>query len=290
MINSCIIRWARKIQSYRNPMVNRLLSIFYSALLIIICIGGTANSAFAQLVEPEIEGMSEPRTPLSEGYHNTIGFDVTLNNFGFGAGGYYARVVGPYTEITLKAGITGLRDVSEQNFQNFFTGQQIVPNKYKRALGFPFLLGLRQRIFAHHIEDDFRLFIGAAAGPSMAFVYPYVQDTDENGFRTFQVTQNGRLAPVEPINDFFSGWSNGETEWGLNGEITIGADIGSSFSSRTTVEFGYFFYYFDQGLQLMEPRRPIYSNEGVIVETESFFDAQKYFGTPVIKFTFGGMW
>lgn len=270
--------------------MKKLKSIkFVAALLAIFLLGTAGNSAFAQLKEPEVVELPDPKTPLSEGYHNSLGVDVILNNFGFGLGGHYSRVLGPFTELTFQTGITGIRDVSEQNYQNIFTGQQIVPNKYKRALGFPFLLGLKHRLFARQIDDNFRFFVSGAMGPAMTFIYPYVQDTDGNGFRTFRVL-DGFLVPTERINDFFSGWKNGETKWGYNGELKIGVDFGSSFKTRTTVEFGYFFYYFKQGLQIMEPRKPIYDNQGRIQDTEPFFDAQKYFGTPQIKITFGGMW
>lgn len=262
---------------------------FCIALLVTLGLSIAGNDALAQLEEPEVVELPEPKTPLTEGYHNSLGFDVILNNFGFGIGGHYSRVLGPFTEFTFQTGITGLRDVSEQNYQNFFTGQRIVPNKYKRGFGFPFLFGLKHRLFARQIDDNFRFFVSGALGPSMAFTYPYVQDTDGNGFRTFQVI-DGFLVPAERVNDFFTGWKDGETHWGYNGELKIGVDFGSSFKTRTTVEFGYFFYYFNEGLQIMEPRRPIYGDQGQIVDTEPFFDAQKYFGTPQIKITFGGMW
>lgn len=266
------------------------------AVILLIVLGITVNNAQAQLEEPDVIKKSEPKTPLSEGYHNDIGFDVVLNNFGFGIGGHYSRVLGDYTELTFQTAITGIRDVSEQNFQNFFTGNQIVPNRYKRAFGFPFLIGMEQRLFARQIEDSFRLFVGGGVGPAMAFTYPYISDTDNSGFRTY-VVRNGFLRPTERVNDFFTGWGDGESHWGYSGELKIGADIGSSFGTRTTVEFGYFFYYFSEGLQLMEPYRPygydengnpvIFNGEG---EQRSHFDAQKYFGTPQIKFTFGSMW
>lgn len=270
----------------------------YSVFLVLILIGLAASPSHAQLEEPEIEEIAQPKTPLSEGYHNSWGVDVMLNNFGFGLGASYGRVLAPYTELTFSAGITGLRDVSEQNFQSFITGQQIIPNKYKRAFGFPFLLGLKQRIFARQIEDNLRFFVSGAGGPAMAFTYPYLRDTnDPNGFRDFQLTPQGFLVPVEGINDFFSGWSDGETHWGLNGELKIGVDIGSEFGTRTTVEFGYFFYYFEQGLQIMEPYQPWgYNENGEAVELNDegernrFEGPQKYFGTPQIKITFGGMW
>jgi hypothetical protein len=266
---------------------------FYSVLLIVLFLSLAGSTAFAQLEEPEVVELTEPKTPLSEGFHNSYGIDLMINNFGFGIGGTYGRVIAPYTELTLRTGITGIRDVSEQNFQSFLTGQQIIPNKFKRAFGFPLMLGLKQRVFARQVEDNLRFFVSAAGGPAMAFTYPYLQDLDDNGFRTFQVTQNGFLLPRENVNDFFTGWKDGESHWGYSGAIKIGVDIGREFNSRTTVEFGYFFYYFQDGLQIMEPYRPTeYGEDGFPVRDsrESFYDAQKYFGTPQIKFTFGGMW
>lgn len=254
------------------------------------------SDIYAQIEEPEVEKVATPKTPLTEGLHNSLGVDVFVTNFGLALGGSYSRVLGPYTQLTFRTGITGIRDVSEQNFQSFLTGQQVIPNKYQRAFGFPFVLGLKQRLFARQIEDNFRFYVKGGVGPALAFVYPYVRDRNNNGFRDFRLIsqQNQQfLVPDERVNDFFTGWSNGETEWGFNGEIAIGADIGSSFSSQTSVEFGYFFYYFKQGLQIMEPYRPTeYDENGFpINETkEPFNEAQKYFGTPQIKFTFGFMW
>lgn len=266
-------------------------------VLLILILGLTGSTAYAQLEEPEVVKISDPRTPLSEGYHNSLGVDVMINNFGFGIGGTYGRVVGPYTEVTLHGGITGIRDVSEQNFQSFLTGQQIIPNKYKRGFGFPFLLGVKQRIFPRQVEDNLRFFVSAGGGPAMALMIPYLRDNNNpNGFRDFRLTDRGFLVPVEGVNDFFSGWSDAESKWGLNGEIKIGVDIGREFGTRTTVEFGYFFYYFDPGLQIMEPYRPYgYNEEGFPVEQvdgerREFYDSQKHFGTPQIKITFGGMW
>jgi len=277
-------------------MEKLMKAIFASLLIIFVLLGFAANTAQAQLKEPDVVDLPDPKTPLSEGLHNSLGFDVFINNFGFGIGGTYGRVIGPYSELTFRTGITGIRDASEQNFQSFVTGQQIVPNKYKRAFGFPFLVGLKHRVFARHIDDNLRFFVSGAAGPAMAFSYPYVDEQINDGFRTFQLTQQGFLVPVEQVNDFFTGWKDGETHWGYSGEIKIGVDIGSTFSSKTTIEFGYFFYYFKEGLQIMEPYKPTRyaapppENNGLPTERKEFFDAQSYFGTPQIKFTFGGMW
>lgn len=287
----------KKISSYFID-ISMMMKNFLSVILLILLMGIFTCSAVAQIKEPEVIELPDPKTPLSEGFHNALGFDIVLNNFGFGIGGTYGRVIGPYTELTFRTGVTGLRDASEQNFQSFLTGQQIIPNKYKRALGFPFLIGIKKRLFPRQIDDNLRFFVSAAGGPAMAFTYPYVRDTyRENGFRDFQVTPDGFLVPVERINDFFSGWGDGETHWGYNGALKVGVDLGSEFDFRTTIEFGYFFYYFSEGLQIMEPYKPFgYNDEGKPIELNQngernpFYDAQKYFGTPQIKFTFGGMW
>jgi hypothetical protein len=256
----------------------------------------------AQLKEPEVRKVDEPLTPLSQGFHNALEFDIMLNNFGFGLGGQYSRVIGPYTELTFQTGITGIRDVTEQNFQDFFTGQRTIPNKFKRALGFPFLLGIEKRVFAEAIDDNFRFFIAGAGGPALAFVYPYINDSDNNGFRTSIIDQRGFIRPVEEVNDFFSGWKDGETEWGFSGELKIGVSLGENLKRQTTFEFGYFFYFFSQGIQIMEPFQPFGFEQcsfdptlGCPIEVQNgernpFFDPQKYFGTPQIKIKFGGMW
>lgn len=279
-------------------MLQRSYIIALFTLILLFLVAAIPQTMLAQVEEPDVRGLADPVTPYSEGFRNSWSVDIMLNNFGYGVGGQYSRVLGPYTELTFKAGVTGIRDVSELTFQDIFTGRQLIPNKYNRAFGFPFSVGLKKRLFARHIHDNFRLFIEGAGGPAMAFVFPYLNDADQNGFRTYQVTDQGFLIPVESVNDFFSGWKDGESRWGLNGEIKIGADIGSKFKTQTTIEIGYFFYYFDPGLQIMEPFQPWGYNpetgQPVAVnedgERNPFFNAQKYFGTPQIKIIFGGMW
>ncbi|TYP94103.1 hypothetical protein LX73_1828 [Fodinibius salinus] len=289
-----------------SPMLNFRTVLSRCFLIVIVSLGVGFSPAIAQLQEPEVKKTKFPKTPLSEDLHNSVSFDFFVTNFGFGLGGHYTRVVGPYTELTFRTGITGIRNVSEQTFQNAFNGRRVIPNKYKRALGFPFIIGVKQRLFAEQIADNFRFFVGGGAGPAMAFTYPYVKDNNNNGFRDFEVipipgTQQGRLRPREDVNDFFSGWSKGNTHWGMSGEIKIGVDFGKSFSSRTTVELGYFFYYFKEGLQILEPYKPFgyTAPSGTLPgqpidkrngNRNSFNQPQKLFGTPQIKITFGGLW
>ena len=263
---------------------------------------------YGQLTEPEVRSASTAKTPLQQGFSNRIGGSVYVNNFGFGISGTYSHALGPFTELTFSTGITGIRDVSEQSFTNFFTGQRVVPNKYNRALGFPFLVGLKKRVFPNLISDNFRFFFAASAGPALGLVYPYIDDADNNGYRTYQYRriEQGKQSFVikgapEEKNGFFSGLGDASTQWGGAGEVKVGVDLGSSFKHQSTLEIGFFFYYFDPGLQIMESRRPIIVQQGEdqgFPKTdangdrvnEDFFDAQKFFGTPQIKFTYSGWW
>lgn len=274
--------------------------VFFKAglhpVVLLICLALLSSlslPAQAQLKEPDVRSADNPRYPLEEGFDNRIGGSAFVNNFGFGISGIYSHALGPFTEFTFTTGITGIRDASEQSFQDFFTGQRIVPNKFNRALGFPVLFGIKKRLFPEEIADNFRVFIAGSAGPALSFIYPYIDDEDGNGYRSTRLIEtprgNARVF-TEEKNDFFSGLGDGFTEWGATGEIKIGVDLGSNFKQQSTLEIGYFFYYFDQGLQILEPRRPIFSNQGEIIGEEDFFDNQKFFGTPQIKFTYSGWW
>lgn len=266
-----------------------------SIILLAVVFFAFCPRAEAQLTEPDVRSIEEPRTPLDEGYDNRIGGSIFVNNFGFGIGGTYSHALGPYSEVTFSTGITGIRDVSEQSFQDFFTGQRIVPNKYNRALGFPLMFGLKKRIFPRQIADNFRFFFAASGGPAMALVYPYINDSDANGYRSFRIVQapTGQQVKIftEEKEGFFSGLGDAETIWGTAGEIKVGVDLGSNFKQQSTLEIGYFFYFFTQGIQIMEPFRATgVNNGGFSMGQEPFFDDQKFFGTPQIKFTFSGWW
>lgn len=265
----------------------------------ILLIFSSTQNVYSQQLEPEIE---EPEVEeqirnisnIQNEYDSGFGFNVVMNNFGFGLGGEYRKVVGPGTELMGTLRIGGLRDASEQTFTDYFFGQQIIPNKYQRAFSFPLLLGMRHRLFSNIIQDDYRFFVSASLGPVLSFSYPYFDDANGNGYRE-QFTNY-----FEPINDIFTGWSEGDWHLGGTGEMKIGLDIGGNFARLNSVEFGYYFYYFPDGIQLMMPNQPQVEinqqtgREQFVVDPETgdlalepFFDAQKFFGSPQITFTFG---
>jgi hypothetical protein len=250
----------------------------------------------AQVLEPPVREIPRDISTLKEKYGSGFGFNFLMNNFGFGFGGEMRHVVAPQTELTASLRLTALRDASEQTFTDFFFGQQIIPNKYQRAFGFPLMLGIRQRLFADVIQEDYRFFVSAAIGPAAAFSYPYFDDINDNGFRE----QFANF--FEPVNDVFTGWSDGEWHWGGAGEFKIGLDIGTNFTRLNSIEFGYFFYYFPNNIQIMMPNQPAlrqnvqpgqspfqFDQNGDLI-LEPFFEPQSFFGSPQITFTFGWFW
>lgn len=274
--------------------MRRFIKFFLSSFLFVsIFMAGTAS---AQILEPEVEKSVRTASTLDDNYDTAFGFGFIMNNFGFGFGGEMRKVVGTQTELTASIRVTGLRDASEQTFTDFFFGQQVIPNKYQRAFSFPFMLGMRQRLFPKFIQDNYRFFASASMGPSVALSYPYFEDINDNGYR--EQFQNF----FEPVNDIFTGLGEGDWHWGGAGEFKLGVDIGSNFSRLSSVEFGYFFYYYPDGIQIMMPNQPatrqnvnpgqdpfIVDENGELV-LEPFFDAQSFFGTPQITFTFGWLW
>lgn len=271
-------------------------STFLYAIILFFCSClWSPDPLHAQVEEPDLRVEDRIATPLSDHYNNGLAFDIVLNNFGFGLGGEYRRVMANQTEGVFNLRITGLRDASEQTFTDFF-GQQAVPNKYQRAFAFPAMIGLRQRLFASRVQDEYRFFVSMSAGPVASFTYPYFDDRNENGFRE-QFTDY-----FEPINDIFTGWSDGEWHFGAAGELKAGIDFSRNFSNVTSLEFSYYFNYFPDAIQMMMPNQPdLRENPGPDESPyqldedgelllEPFFEPQSFFGTPQITITFGNLW
>lgn len=253
-------------------------------------------AAQTEITEPDLMREERVSTPLNRHYQSGLTFDIIVNNFGFGIGGQYRRVLAPQMEGIFNMRITGLRDASEQTFTDVFFGQQVVPNKFQRAFAFPAMIGLRKRLFSNTVQEQYRFFITASAGAVAAFSYPYFNDRNDNGYRE-QFNDN-----FEQVNDIFTGWSDGDWHFGGVGEFKIGVDVGRNFSNVTSIEFGYYMNYFPGGIQMMTPTQPDLrenigpgespfqlGQDGNIL-LEPYFDAQKFFGTPQITITFGSLW
>ncbi len=249
--------------------------IFYLPVLLIlsvILIGAQPSKLLGQeREEPELEEMPDPRSPYTDGLKNGIGFKLMLNNYGFGVGTEYRRALSTQSEFVINLNISNLKDEAEQTLQTFW-GQQIIPNKYNRVLVAPVTAGIKRRIFAEQLSDNFRVHIHSAVGLAPSFVYPYFPDPEGRGYRPANL----------PPYDVFQGWSDGYFTTGLTGELAIGADFGENFGQLQSVRFGYQFHYYPDEIQIMEPNSPIPGQDG--------FDAQSFFNSPQITIVLGTNW
>ncbi|MEX2395493.1 MAG: hypothetical protein WD491_00645 [Balneolales bacterium] len=248
--------------------IGRLCSI-----LLFIGIVAIQNVTAQERFEPDVVPPKSPQTYSDIDERNGLGFSVQLHNFGAGIGGQYQRILGPYTEATISLQMSSLKDETEQSF-NYF-GQQLIPNKYNRVLTAPAMVGLKHRLFSEYLDDNFRPFVQGKVGPAITFVYPYFDDYNNDGYMTNQFP-----------NDIFQGWGDGYFTWGTSGYVSMGIDFGDNISRIQSVNFGYSFFYYAEGLQVMEPEvDPRFSEPGA-----TGADPIKFFGSPQISFVFGGMW
>ncbi len=274
--------------------MNQFFAIMTALCLFFMAQVLSAPSLAQERPEPELEEMARPLSPKDFDIRNGMGFRLHLNNYGFGIGGEYRRVFSRYTKGIFEFQINNLRDESEQSFQGYW-GYTVIPNKHNRVMVFPAMFGLSRRMFAKNLSDNFRLFVQASGGPVAAFVYPYYDhDLFDMGFRPqFQGLSQQQY-------DVFQGWGDGYFTFGAAGQLSIGANLGGDFGNIQTIRIGYYFNYFPDGIQVMEPYRP---GENItsfnfdlppeqqapgVLETAS--DRQQFFGTPHITFVFGGMW
>ncbi len=271
----------------------------YSILLLLLLLGLNSENALAQYGEPELQSVESPKNLFDEGYKTGFGFSFNLTDFGFGAGTQFRMGLGPYTEGLINFKIAGLRDPSEQTYLDFLGGRTI-PSKYKRVVTFPLTVGLKRRVFAREITDNFRVHTSMSFGPSLALTTPYFREYgfSENGFRE---NDSRQYSVVEPVLDIFQGLKDAETKWGWTGDLVLGIDFGDNFARLQTFQFGYNFYYFSDGLQILEPFKPGRNEDGSYIDTDNngipdldsmvpANDKTKFMGSAQITFIFGWMW
>jgi len=247
----------------------------------------------AQFGEPDVRSKEVPKNLFDEGYKSGFGFLFGANDFGFGVGGQFRRVLNRYTEAHFTFKINGLKDAREQTFIDYFFGTKTVPDKYKRVISFPLAIGIKRRFLASQISDNFRLYGTISSGPVFAFSYPYFNDNNNNGFRE---NDTQLYNTFEQTNDIFTGWSSGDWHLGLTGGAQIGIDFSSNFANLQSFQFGYNFYYFDNGLQILEPAKPLKDQngfpryDGAQLQTTTSYEPKKYYGSAQLTFIFGWMW
>lgn len=196
----------------------------------------------------------------SNPYGSGLGLEILLTNNGFGLGAYYHRALGRATSFMAEVSLGAGKDEQELKFFRF--GTSYIPNKANYLLMLPIQAGISQRLFQESIEDNFRPFLQATAGPTLGWEYPYFRDSNGNG--TYDTS--------ERTYDAIGALPRGELRLGVGGMLAVGAHFGTSRKVTQGVRIGYAFTYFFEGIQLLEPHVQ---------------EAQRFFGTPTISLIFG---
>lgn len=191
------------------------------------------------------------------------GAQVLLTNSGFGLGGFVSRGVSSDVTFVLDGGISPLRDEREVAFFDRF-GQKEVPNKANYFIEIPIHIGFQRRIFRGRIEDNFRPFYHASAGPTLGWIYPYFDDENDNGM----------LDRDERAYGVVSGIGRGNAELGAGGSLTLGANFGAYGRTSYGVRIGYRFTVFNNPIELID---------------KSIKPPERFIGSPVLMVYFGAL-
>ncbi len=246
----------------------RLLALF-------VCLFATLPVQAQEAYGVQPDSMDAPADTLDVPRYGTgAGVSILLTNSGFGLGGYAYKGVGPRTSLVAEFSLGGVRDERETKF--FGYGGPSIQNKAHYLMVVPVRLGLFHRLFRDTIEDNFRPYVHFSGGPTLGWVSPYFGDCNNNGRfdREADCDGDGTLAPGEGEREYdvFSAFPRGHARLGVGGQVALGAYFGYSTRATQGVQIAYRFDYFPDPIALLEERiKP----------------AQRYFGTPVVSFTFG---
>lgn len=233
-------------------------------LLVLVLSVLTAGGAWAQEVDTT---SAEPDNPYGTG----AGFQLMLTNSGFGLGGYGQWAVSPSTSFLVETSIGAGKDRREQKFFDFF-GRSYVPFKHHYFLQMPVRVGVHRRLFREEIQENFRPFVQASAGPTLGWQWPYFRDANGNG--VFEPQRPNNETRYGSLESFFKG----ETRFGMGGMVGVGVFWGTSRSTAQGVRIAYSFNYFPRAVPLMQD----------VPELEN--SSRHYFGSPTISLVFGRLW
>jgi outer membrane protein W len=183
-----------------------------------------------------------------EPFHNAWGVDVMLSNNGFGAGGFFRHEFTDVLSGFAQIAISDVKDDSEVEYMNPYTGQSYTPYKINRLLLIPVTFGMQYRLFKDDIVDNFRPYVSAGIGPSMIFVSPYSNPTQV-------VLSDGSTGTYYDQIDFFTSLKKGHFKYALGGYVGAGAYFGLDKGSLTGVSARYYFVPYGPGIESLQGTR-----------------------------------
>ena len=225
--------------------------------------------AAAAQAQPDLGPRTEPPLPdtTAARYGSSAAYVLGLTEYGFGAGGALRGRVSDDVSLTAELTVGSARDEREQTFPDG-VGGRLTQFKRNYVLLIPVLVGAELRLFRTRVEDNFRPFVHAAAGPTLALQWPYFDDENGDGNR------QGREELLGP----FEGLGDADDRWGVGATVAVGAYFGRSRSASTALRFG---------VQAMHFPTPV----DLLVVAEGVDDpSRRTFWTPTVSFHVVRLW
>lgn len=231
-------------------------------LLVLLLVGALAAAPRAQGLPPTDGGLP-PLPPDSAaalfGTSRALAFG--LSNYGLAAGGVLRGRLTDDLSVVLEAGLSAARDEREQQFFVGFFGDTVIPFKRNYVALAPLHAGLEARLLRRQVTSNFRPFVAAMAGPTVAMQWPYFRDANDDGIRQPDEERLGALRGLR------------ETEFrlGAGGTLAAGAYLGNGRTAQG-LRIGYTAHYFRRPVDLLELDERVES------------PSRRFFGTPTVSF------
>ncbi len=240
-----------------RPDLSLRATVLVLALMIVAA--GTAAAQGSGDIAPPLPDTTAAR------YSSSVALLLLLTEDGLGVGGSSRIGLSRDVSFTMELTAGAARDEREQQFFVGFFGETVTPFKRNYAMLVPLHAGLERRLLRESIEDNFRPFVAALAGPSLALQWPYFDDANDNGLRD---AGENRLGTVRGLRE-------AKARLGIGGTVALGAYFGRSRSRAQGLRFGFTGHYFPTPVDLLELEPNI--------ETPS----RRLFITPVVTFHVG---
>jgi len=156
-----------------------------------------------------------PQDPTSpDKYPNIWSLDILLSNDGFGLGTIYRRSVTPDLSWFASFSISESKMSGKWNTTIRTMVSPSLRGKLNRFLVLPLMGGVQYRLFREDIVDTFRPYINAGAGPTMVYMMPYVQLTQQT---------DGSVSSEQV--EFFKSLGKGQPHYTFGGFVGFGANF-----------------------------------------------------------------
>ncbi len=216
----------------RTKLIGRPTQIMLLACIFFIMLAGNLSAqqtgADKPVFNPDtVFTFQSPRPLLSleeikNALTNAWGFDIVFSGNGFAGGVFMQKKIqnGLYGFVDLY--LSGAKNTDEFELYNYNTQQVYIKDKINRLYMFPLMFGASYQVFQGNIIGSFKPFVSGGFGPTFILSTPYYDE------------KNRKLI------GFFESFSSAKFYTRFGGFFGIGADIETTPTNVSHVEFRYY--------------------------------------------------